>query len=124
MLPDWETRGLGALGSASLDLGSAFFALGAAFLALEVASLSLRVASGPLASTREPPWPALLPLATLAPWPWSPALLDPLGTLARGREAWVMEGGVLLQATKNKTYTPKNICSGVSKDRSNREYLA
>ena len=32
--------------------------------------------------------------------------------------------GVLSQATKNKTYTPKNICSGVSKDRSHGEYLA
>ena len=31
--------------------------------------------------------------------------------------------GVLSQATKNKTYTPKNICSGVSKDRSHGEYL-
>ena len=31
---------------------------------------------------------------------------------------------VLLQATKNKTYTPKNTCSGVSKDCSHREYLA
>ena len=28
------------------------------------------------------------------------------------------------QATKNKIYTPKNICSGVSKDRSHKEYLA
>ena len=28
--------------------------------------------------------------------------------------------GVLLQTTKNKTYTPKNTCSGVSKDRSQR----
>ena len=35
-----------------------------------------------------------------------------------------MEGGVLSQATKNKTYTSKNICSGVSKDRSHGEYLA
>ena len=32
--------------------------------------------------------------------------------------------GVLLQTTKNKTYAPKNTCSGVSKDRSHREYLA
>ena len=32
--------------------------------------------------------------------------------------------GVLSQATKNKTYTPKNICSSASKDRSHREYLA
>ena len=32
--------------------------------------------------------------------------------------------GVLSQATKNKTYTPKNICSSVSKDRSHGEYLA
>ena len=32
--------------------------------------------------------------------------------------------GVLLQATKNKTYTPKNICSSASKDRSYGEYLA
>ena len=31
---------------------------------------------------------------------------------------------VLLQATKNKTYTPKNICSSVSKDRSHGEYPA
>ena len=31
--------------------------------------------------------------------------------------------GVLSQATKNKTYTPKNICSSASKDRSHREYL-
>ena len=29
--------------------------------------------------------------------------------------------GVLSQATKNKTYTPKNICSSASKDRSHRE---
>ena len=36
----------------------------------------------------------------------------------------VMMIGVLLQATKNKTYTPKNICSGVNKDRSHGEYLA
>ena len=28
------------------------------------------------------------------------------------------------QATKNKIYTPKNTFSGVSKDRSHREYLA
>ena len=34
------------------------------------------------------------------------------------------ENGVLLQATKNETYTPKNICSSVSKDRSHGEYLA
>ena len=33
-------------------------------------------------------------------------------------------GGVLSQATKNKTYTPKNICSGASKDRSHGEYLS
>ena len=32
--------------------------------------------------------------------------------------------GVLLQATKNKTYTPKNICSSASKDRFYGEYLA
>lgn len=32
--------------------------------------------------------------------------------------------GVLSQATKNKTYTPKNICSSASKDRSHGEYLA
>ena len=31
---------------------------------------------------------------------------------------------VLLQATKNKTYTPKNICSSASKDHSHGEYLA
>ena len=31
---------------------------------------------------------------------------------------------VLLQATKNKTYTPKNICSSASKDRFHGEYLA
>ena len=31
--------------------------------------------------------------------------------------------GVLSQATKNKTYAPKNICSGVSKDCSHGEYL-
>ena len=31
---------------------------------------------------------------------------------------------VLLQATKNKTYTPKNICSSASKDCPHREYLA
>ena len=30
--------------------------------------------------------------------------------------------GVLSQATKNKTYTPKNIYSSVSKDRSHGEY--
>ena len=28
---------------------------------------------------------------------------------------------VLLQATKNKTYTPKNICSSASKDRRSEE---
>jgi hypothetical protein len=33
-------------------------------------------------------------------------------------------GGVLSQATKNKTHTPKNTCSGASKDRSHGEYLA
>ena len=32
--------------------------------------------------------------------------------------------GVLSQATKNKTYTPKNICSSVSMDRSHGEYLS
>ena len=32
--------------------------------------------------------------------------------------------GVLSQATKNKTYTPKNICSNASKDFSHGEYLA
>ena len=32
--------------------------------------------------------------------------------------------GVLLQVTKNKTYAPKNTCSGVSKDHSHKEYLA
>ena len=32
--------------------------------------------------------------------------------------------GVLSQATKNKTYTPKNICSNASKDHSRGEYLA
>ena len=32
--------------------------------------------------------------------------------------------GVLSQTTKNKTYTPKNICSSASKDRSHGEYLA
>ena len=31
---------------------------------------------------------------------------------------------MLSQATKNKTYTPKNICSSASKDRSHGEYLA
>ena len=31
---------------------------------------------------------------------------------------------VLSQATKNKTYTPKNICSSASKDRFHGEYLA
>ena len=35
-----------------------------------------------------------------------------------------MSSGVLSQATKNKTYTPKNICSSASKDRSQEEYLA
>ena len=30
---------------------------------------------------------------------------------------------MLSQATKNKTYTPKSICSSVSKDRSHGEYL-
>ena len=30
------------------------------------------------------------------------------------------ELGVLSQATKNKTYTLKNTCSGVSKDRSHK----
>ena len=32
--------------------------------------------------------------------------------------------GVLLQETKNKTYTSKNICSSASRDHSHREYLA
>ena len=32
--------------------------------------------------------------------------------------------GVMSQATKNKTYTPKNICSNASKDCSHGEYLA
>ena len=32
--------------------------------------------------------------------------------------------GVLSQETKNKTYTPKNTCSGVSKNRSHGECLA
>ena len=32
--------------------------------------------------------------------------------------------GVLSQATKNKTYNPKNICNSASKDRSHEEYLA
>ena len=32
--------------------------------------------------------------------------------------------GVLSQATKSKTYTPKNICSSASKNRSHGEYLA
>ena len=32
--------------------------------------------------------------------------------------------GVLSQATKNKTYTPKNICSSASKDCSHVKYLA
>ena len=32
--------------------------------------------------------------------------------------------GVLSQATKNKTYIPKNICTSASKDRSYGEYLA
>ena len=36
----------------------------------------------------------------------------------------VFGAGVLSQATKNKTYTSKNICRGVSKDHSYREYLA
>ena len=36
----------------------------------------------------------------------------------------VFGAGVLSQATKNKIYTPKNICSSVSKDRSHGEYLA
>ena len=31
---------------------------------------------------------------------------------------------MLSQATKNKTYTFKNICSSVSKDRSHGEYLS
>ena len=31
---------------------------------------------------------------------------------------------VLSQVTKNKTYTPKNTCSGVSKDRFYEKYLA
>ena len=34
-----------------------------------------------------------------------------------------MGNGVLSQATKNKTYTLKNICSSASKDRSHRKYL-
>ena len=38
--------------------------------------------------------------------------------------ASISSNGVLLQATKNKTYTPKNICSSASKDRSHGEYLA
>ena len=32
--------------------------------------------------------------------------------------------GVLSQVTKNKTYTPKNICSSASKDCFHEEYLA
>jgi G:T/U-mismatch repair DNA glycosylase len=32
--------------------------------------------------------------------------------------------GVLSEATKNKTFTPENICSSASKGRSHREYLA
>ena len=36
----------------------------------------------------------------------------------------IYNDGVLSQATKNKTYTPKNICSSASKDRSHGEYLA
>ena len=36
----------------------------------------------------------------------------------------VMMIGVLLQATKHKTYTPKNICRGGNQDRSHGEYLA
>ena len=32
--------------------------------------------------------------------------------------------GVLSQATKNKTYTAKSICSSANKDRSYRKYLA
>jgi len=36
----------------------------------------------------------------------------------------VTGNGVLSQVTKNKTYTPKNICSSASKDRSHGEYLA
>ena len=35
----------------------------------------------------------------------------------------MMQCGVLLQATKNKIYTPKNTCNSVSKDRSYWEYL-
>ena len=40
---------------------------------------------------------------------------------------WVLvpsDTGVLSQATKNKTYTPKIICRSTSKDRSHGEYLA
>ena len=36
----------------------------------------------------------------------------------------LLDTSVLSQATKNKTYTPKNICSNASKDRSHGEYLA
>ena len=37
---------------------------------------------------------------------------------------YLKDRGVLSQATKNKTYTPKNTCSGVSKDRSHGKCLA
>ena len=36
---------------------------------------------------------------------------------------WPNSIGVLSQATKNKTYNPKNICSSANKDRSHEEYL-
>ena len=35
-----------------------------------------------------------------------------------------MATSVLSQVTKNKTYTPKNVCSSASKNRSHEEYLA
>ena len=36
----------------------------------------------------------------------------------------LLQDGMLSHATKNKTYTPKNICSSASKDRSHGKYLA
>ena len=46
----------------------------------------------------------------------------------RGMMRWFLPylslTGVLSQATKNKTYTPKNICSSMSKDCSYGKYLA
>jgi hypothetical protein len=41
-----------------------------------------------------------------------------------GQMATMPKFGVLSQATKNKTFTSKNICSSAGKGRSHEEYLA